>query len=188
MRREQGFTLIEVILALTIGALLVLLTHRVFTSVADGAFRLTEARAALDREQNARRWLEAAFGSLDVGTGSGGFAGGPSRAEFASWQLTPEGWFSRRRITLEQSNGRLLAVPATGDTVFLSDSVSDFQLDYLLDADGDGQNDSTRGAPGARARFVREWISPVSAPIAVRLRIKRTAAVDTLLLIVGTRG
>ena len=188
MRLERGFTLIEVILALTLGALLVLLAHRVFTGVADGARRLTEARAALDREQNARRWLEAAFGSLDVGPGSGGFAGSPNHAEFASWQLTPEGWFARRRVTLKRSEGRLLALPETSDTVILSDGVTDFQLDYVLDVGSEGHDDSTQGAPGAQARFVREWLSPVSAPIAVRLRITHAGAADTLFLIVGPRG
>lgn len=188
MRRERGFTLIEVMLALTLGALLVLLAHRVFTSVADGATRLTEARAALDREQNERRWLEVAFGSLDVGGGSGGFAGAPDRAEFASWQLTPEGWFSRRRITLEHSDGHLIALVSPIDTVVLADSVVAIRFDYLLDAVSDGQSDSTPGAPGQRARFVREWLSPVSAPIAVRLRIAHGPGIDTLFVIVGPRG
>ena len=50
------------------------------------------------------------------------------------------------------------------------------------------------GPPGEQARFVREWISPVSAPIAVRLRIARrreagySEQVDTLLVLVGPRG
>src|SRR5712692_8072167 len=175
----SGFTLIEVIVALTLGPLVVLLAHRMFTGAADGATRLTEARRALDREANARRWLVAAFGSLDAGQADGSFDGNPERVEFASWQLTSGGWFSRRRITLTRDDTHLVAIASPGDTVVLSDSVSDLQLDYLLDVASDGQNDSTPGAPGERARFVREWISPVSAPIAIRLRVSRAEGVDT---------
>jgi prepilin-type N-terminal cleavage/methylation domain-containing protein len=184
----SGFTLIEVMVALALSALVVLLAHRLFTGVADGATRLTEARMALDREANARRWLVAAFGSLDAGQADGSFDGNPEQVEFASWQLTPTGWFSRRRITLTRDSTHLVALASPGDTIVLSESVSDLELDYLLDVASDGQNDSTPGAPGERARFVREWISPVSAPIAIRLRISHAERVDTLFVIVGPRG
>lgn len=191
-RSTNGFTLIEILVALSLGAVVVLLAHRLFTGVADGASRLDETRRALDREANTRRWLAAAFGSVDVGEGSGGFAGRPSAAEFASWQLVPEGWFVRRRITLARQDSRLVASVAPDDSVILADSVADLKLDYLLDVHAGG-GDGT-GVPGERATFVREWISPVSAPIMVRMRIAHKGgsgergAVDTLLLIVGPRG
>lgn len=192
-RGRDGFTLVEVLVALTLGALVVLLAHRLFTGVADGAVRLDDVRRALDREANARRWLAATFGSLDVGEGSGGFAGRPSAAEFASWQLVPEGWFARRRITLARQDSRLVAVIAPNDSVILAESVAHLELDYLLDV-LDGGGDGT-GAPGERATFVREWISPVSAPVAVRLRIAYegrgtgdAGRVDTLLVLIGPRG
>ena len=77
----------------------------------------------------------------------------------------PEGWLERRRVELRVENG-----------VFAGWSgVSGVAFDYLLE-------------PGAHAAWVREWISPVSAPVAVRVRIARGAAVDTLLFIVGPRG
>ena len=49
-----GFTLIEVLVALTIGAIVVLLAHELFGAVADRGRTLTVARAALDRSANAR--------------------------------------------------------------------------------------------------------------------------------------
>lgn len=192
-RGRDGFTLVEVLVALTLGALVVLLAHRLFTGVADGAGRLEEARRTLDREANARRWLAAAFGSLDVGEGSGGFAGRPSTAEFASWQLVPEGWSARRRVNLALHDSRLVAAVSPNDSLILADSVAHLELDYLLDVHDGGGDD--RGAPGERATFVREWISPVSAPVAVRMRIayqgrgrRDGGRVDTLLVLVGPRG
>jgi len=187
MSRDRGFTLIEVMVALTLGALVLLLAHRLFTGVADGAVRLTEARQTLDREANARRWLAAAFGSLEIDSASGGFAGDLSHVEFGSWQLTQYGWFSRRRITLTRNGNRLVALEPP-DSIVLSDSVSDLQLDYLLEVGDVGRGDSAPVSPGERARFVRQWISPVSAPIAVRLRVTHAGVVDTVLVIVGSRG
>src|SRR2546425_4989163 len=156
MRRDRGFTLIEVLLALTLGALVVLLAHRLFTGVLDSVRRVAEARAGLDREQNARRWLVEALGSLDVGDRAGPFAGHPDRVEFGSWLLTPEGWLGRQRLTLGAGGSHLVAHFGGGDSLVLADSVADVQVDYLLE-------------PGERATWVREWVSPVSAPIAIKI-------------------
>jgi hypothetical protein len=171
--------LIEVMIALTLSALVVLLAHRVFTGVVDGAGRVREARLALDREANARRFLQEAFGSLDVGSeGAGGFAGRADRVEFTSWQRVPQGWFERRRLVLDAEDDAFVA--RAGDIITLRDSIGRVEFDYLLE-------------PGANAAWVREWISPVSAPVAVRIRIagcgKRDAGcVDTLLVLIGPRG
>jgi prepilin-type N-terminal cleavage/methylation domain-containing protein len=186
--RKNGFTLIEVLLALTLGSLVVLLAHRIFTGVADGAARLTEARIALDREANARRWLTEAFGSLDVGGSGGPFLGRADRVEFGSWQLTPQSWITRRRITIERRANLMIAARGTTDSIVLADSVTDLQFDYVLDP-GDAGGETTGGMAGANARFVREWISPVSAPVAVRIRIARAVGVvDTLFMVMGPRG
>jgi len=174
VRATRGFTLIEVMVALTLSALVVLLAHSVFTGVVEGARRLQAARTALDREGNAHRSLTELFGSLDVGTeGTAGFAGRPDRVEFTTWQRVPQGWLERRRAVVAVENGVL--VSRTDVSLALEDSVTGVAFDYLLE-------------PGANAAWVREWISPVSAPVAVRMRIQRAAAIDTLLFIVGSRG
>jgi len=181
VHRERGFTLIEVMLALSLGALVVLAAHRIFTGVVDGVERMDAARADLDRAMNARRWLTATVGSLAVGDQDGPFVGKPDQVAFGSWQLTLEGWLTRRRVALGAANGRFVAVAPQGDPLVLADSVRDVQFDYLLD-------------PGENATWVREWISPVSAPLAIRVRVTRgcgrgeRGCVDTLLLIVGPRG
>jgi len=167
VRSSRGFTLIEVMVALALAALVVLLAHRIFAGVVQGAQNLDVARQSLDREENARRSLTEMFGSLDVGTeGAGGFSGRPNRVEFATWQRVPAGWLERRRVVLDAEHGTLVA---------LAESVTDVEFDYLLE-------------PGANAAWVREWISPVSAPVAIRMRIVRAATTDTLLFIVGSRG
>ena len=71
--------------------------------------------------------------------------------------------------------GRLIARLATGESILLADSVTGVEFDYLLE-------------PGAQATWVREWLSPVSAPLAARVRLSMPARVDTLLFVVGSRG
>ena len=180
----QRFTLIEVVVALTIGAVVVLLARQLFAAVADTGKVLTEARTTLDRSANARRWLDATFLSLDVGTeGAVGFDGRPDHAAFASWLFTPDGWFERRTVSLARNNDRLIASVAPGQPIALMDSVTELAFDYLLE-------------PGAESRWVRQWVSPVSAPVAVRMRIEKAGcgmrdarcAVDTLLFLIKERG
>jgi len=179
-RTPLGFTLVEVLVALTISGLVVLLTHRLFDAATESERTVQEARAALDREANARRWMQAAALSLDVGQAAGdGFEGRPDRLSFSTWLETPGGWFARQRLALGQETGSLVAVLGQADTIALATDVDAVAFDYLLE-------------PGADTKWVREWTSPVSAPLAIRLRLGRGTSdggrVDTLLLLVKERG
>src|SRR5690242_12765359 len=169
---RSGFTLLELLVALTVSGIVVLLAHAVFTAVTDAGRAVRETRLALDRESNARRWMEAALLSLDVGSDSaaGPFEGRPDRMAFSAWLETSGGWFERRRIELRRDGTNFDA-----DSMMLADSVTDVAFDYLLE-------------PGEDTKWMREWISPVSAPLAVRIRITRLAATDTLLLLIKERG
>ena len=174
MRRTAGFTLVEVMVAVAISALVILAAHRVFTGVADGAKALAASRESLDRNANARRWLKATFLSLEPP-----FEGRVDRASFTSWQLSSGGWFEQKPTTLSRDGARFVGTSA-GASLALADGVGDLAFDYLLE-------------PGADSKWVREWISPVSAPLAVRIRIagcgKRDAGcVDTLVFLVKERG
>src|SRR5437773_9096427 len=112
----KGFTLVETLLALVIGTLVVLLAHQIFAAVTGQGRALLEARAALDRHANARRWLASALLSLDVSAAeTGGFDGRADRVAFTTWQLVPDGWFERRRIVLERDADRLLGSVTLGE-------------------------------------------------------------------------
>jgi len=174
VRDRRGFTLIEVMVATAITGLVVLAAHRVFIGVADAARALAAAREDLDHAANARRWLKSTFLSLEPP-----FAGRSDRASFTSWQLSAGGWFEPRPTELSLVGNRFLG-KAGSETLLLTDGVIDVAFDYLLD-------------PGANSKWVREWISPVSAPLAMRVRIagcgrQDVACVDTLLFLVKERG
>jgi prepilin-type N-terminal cleavage/methylation domain-containing protein len=174
MKRAAGFTLIEVMVAMTIATVVIVAAHRIFTGVADGAKAIEAARTDLDRTANGRRWLKATFLSLEPP-----FEGRTDRVSFTSWQLTSGGWFEPKPTVL-QTTGSTLIASAGRDQLRLADGVSGVAFDYLLE-------------PGADTKWVREWISPVSAPLAIRLRIagcgkRDTACADTLLFLVRERG
>ncbi|HET9385241.1 MAG TPA: hypothetical protein VFO67_08850 [Gemmatimonadales bacterium] len=163
----------EVLVALTIGSIVVLAAHQMFTGVADGARAVSSERQALDRHSNARRWLKVTFLSLEPP-----FSGRANGVSFTSWQLTPGGWFEPQPIEIGREGSQLLARPR-GGVLPLADSLMEVAFDYLLE-------------PGADAKWVREWISPVSAPLAIRMRLGRgtqeEGRVDTLLFLVKERG
>ncbi len=178
-----GFTLVELMVALAIAGLVVLTAQRLFAAAGDAGRTLCVAREALDRQSNARRWLAATFLSLDVGSDSAGsFEGRRDHVVFSAWELTPDGWFERRRVSLGQAGPHLVAQALPGEPITLADSITSVDLDYLLE-------------PGAESRWVREWVSPVSAPLAVRMRVERPgkgeggrAVTDTLLFLIKERG
>ena len=175
-RTSHGFTLVELLVALTIAGSVAILAHRMFTGVADAAVRLDAMREALDREMNAQRVLIELAGNLEIGTAeTAGFQGEPDAVSFTSWALGVEGWLSRRRVTLAARDSALIVSGLTDDPLALMRSVRRVGFDYLLE-------------PGADEHWVRQWISPVSAPVAIRVRVERVERVDTLLLIVGPRG
>ena len=189
---SRGFTLVELMVALAIAGLVVLTAHRLFAAAGDAGRTLRAAREALDRQANARRWLAATFLSLDVGSDSAGsFEGRPDHVVLSAWELMPNGWFERRRVSLGKAGQHLVARALPGEPITLADSIASLDFDYLLE-------------PGAESRWVREWVSPVSAPLAVRMRVGRAGCpkglpdapgmgdarcgVDTLLFLIKERG
>jgi prepilin-type N-terminal cleavage/methylation domain-containing protein len=170
-----GFTLLELLVALTLAGVAVLLAHQVFTTAIGGTHSLRAARIDLDSESNARRWLASAFGSLEVGREGGvAFEGKAGAVSFSTYLISERGWFERTAVTIEADEGLLRARSGRG-TVELATGVSSLALDYLLE-------------PGANSHWVSAWSSPVSAPLAVRMRVSRQSRVDTLLFLIGPRG
>ncbi len=172
MRRNAGFTLIEVLVALTIGSLVVLMVHESFGGAMDLAARLDAERQAHAAHMEAHAFLTRAFGSLEIGTpGTHGFEGLPDRVRFSSVldAKTPED------VTIRLVGGRLVAERGTA-TARMLDSAGAVAFDYLL-------------SYGSNASWVQEWHSPASAPLAARMRLLRPdGAIDTLLFIIGPRG
>jgi prepilin-type N-terminal cleavage/methylation domain-containing protein len=176
--RRLGFTLLEVLVAVVLTGTVALLAHQLFAAAVDGSRRLEQARKRLDREGNARAFLRDALLALEVGAdGAGSFEGEPRRLRFFARLPTAYGWDERRTVDLSLAGGRWTAAlgDESGTRLVLADSVRSVELDYLLE-------------PGAGAHWVIDWHSAVSAPLAVRVRLTRAGACDTMVYLVKPRG
>lgn len=178
MSAQRGFSLIEVVVALSLAALSVLIAHATFAATADFSAREAALERAETRQANARRFLATAIGSLEVAqTPGGSFAGTSDTVAFTTWQATPEGATERRRLVLRLVLSQLVAI-SEHDTLSLVDDVDSVALDYLMDL-------------GANAVWQAGWTSPATAPLAIRIRLRRSqpdSKCDTLLFLAGARG
>ena len=173
--RRAGFTLVEVMVTLLVAGLVVLTAERLFGATADGVRAVRASRAELDRRSNAHRWLASAFLSLEVGTeGALPFEGRPDRVTFSSRLPTEYGWAERRAVTLGVDGGQFTGRPGADAPIVLARATG-VAFDYLLE-------------PGADSRWVGTWSSPVSAPLAVRVRLSHDGGVDTALYLIKGRG
>jgi prepilin-type N-terminal cleavage/methylation domain-containing protein len=178
MSRPRGFTLIEVLVALTVGAMVVASAHQLLAASAELAERSEASRLANTRTANARRFLVMAVANTAItGSDADRFDGSDSALTLTTWLPSASGYLERSRLSVMAGGGYLLALTDT-DTVTLVVDVATSRFDYLL-------------SYGAQAAWEREWRSAVTAPVAIRLRIGRiepVGRVDTLLLAVGPRG
>lgn len=176
---RRGFTLLELMVALVVAGAVVLVAERIFAGTVDTSRAVAESRRALDHEMNARRLLSSAFGSIEVGSQGAEFNGQPGSARFVTWLQSSEGWFERQSVTFSLERSRVLLRMPGSPPVTVADDVTSLDLDYLLE-------------PGAESHWVREWVSPVSAPLAVRVRISGAARpgtrTDTVIYLVKARG
>lgn len=181
VRRPGGFTLVEILLALLVAGTAALVAHGLFSAAVDGSSDLRAARSSLDRASNIRRFLGATFMSLETGADAADpFVGERDRVRFTAWLETPDGWFERRPVILALRADHFVASVGSEPPLVLADSVAELELDYLV-------------TPGADAHWVGEWISPVSAPLAVRIRLTRQptrgrAITDTTTYLIKARG
>ena len=96
-----GFTLIEVLVAMTIAATVVVTARLLLERLGDEAMRLAAYAARTDSDANAEQTLRDLVGRLEVGTDDGRrFAGQEQATRFTSWCDVPAGWQERCTVTL----------------------------------------------------------------------------------------
>jgi prepilin-type N-terminal cleavage/methylation domain-containing protein len=176
---SRGFSLLEIVIALALTGTVALTGHRLLSVGIQSTEQLRWQQRESAFSANARRWLATSLLSLEAGEGAGAFVGLADRVEYGSWVQQPSGWLVPARVAISVRERALVAGGVTMVPLVLRDSVEAVEFDYLIE-------------PGAETRWVRQWISPVSAPLALRLRTTTSRngllSVDTLLLLVKERG
>lgn len=173
--RRRGFTLVEILVALALSAVVVLGARMLLEQLADSAHRTVTGAARSDRDANAEQLLRELTRRIEVGTaGAAHFAGEPDSARFTSWCEVPPGWQERCVVRLRigrTPQGATLSVFAPGTPPQHIRAASVMELRYLDDASAGG-------------RWFRSWGAGITAPIAIGL----VADGDTTILRIGGRG
>ncbi len=173
-RASRGFTLIEVMIALAVGGVVVLFAHSVFREAHELAIRVERSREVHERRMVAHETLRRVFAGLDLAsTRAIGFRGDQRSARFVTLDAVTG---RRSTVQLRAIEGWLAASFDTPVPTRLLPAES-FAFEYLLDM-------------GADAPWVSGFQSPLSAPLAVRIRLRapHSEHVDTLLFVIGARG
>lgn len=178
--RRSGFTLIEVLVALMVGAIVLLGAHQVLSILTDRSHALVGRAAQTDRKANGERMLRDLVGQLELGSpGTIPFSGSPDTVRFSSWCEAPSGWLERCAVTLSfAADGDHEALRAQLGTSPPLDLVRDLHrgaFRYLESAAGGGQ-------------WFQKWGTGITAPLGIGVVLVRDDAVDTMLLRIGPRG
>ena len=176
MRRREGFTLLEILVALMIGGMVLVGAHRILDALSDSA-RAAQSRAlAMDRRANGEDLLWRLAARLDVATpGAKPFFGTARIAEFSSWCDVPRGWLQLCTVVLAidtaAAKPALIARFDDSTRVILVRGFERAEFRYLESAENGGT-------------WERVWGRGLTAPLAIAVVVDR----DTLIVPVGERG
>ena len=176
MRGRGGFTILELLVALLVGAMVVLAARLMLDGVADDARRIHRAAKRSDHDANAERELRSTVESIDVGTvGVLAFEGDEHAVRFSAWCTRSGGWQERCAVTLSitgDSSQATLVLARSGDKPLnVRSGARRGELCYLADAHDGG-------------RWVQRWDAGFGVPLAIGAVLDA----DTLVLRIGERG
>lgn len=166
-RHQHGFTLLEVIVALTVTSVILLGGRLLLERVSGLAIATSESAEAIDGAMNGDALLRSLAGRLEIGTGSSHHFGGDERSvHFTTWCDTPMGWLERCDAVLAfEMDGRAPALVAHLTPLGVN---ADIGPRRLVLARG-----FRRGAlrylndPAAGGRWFIRWGEAVTAPLAI---------------------
>jgi prepilin-type N-terminal cleavage/methylation domain len=178
----RGFTLVEVIVAITVGAMVILAARLLVEQLGDSAQATIRAATRIDAEANAEHVMRGlATRSRPGTTDATPFEGDATHARFSSWCDVPGGWQERCLATLtvpaptqSDSAGALLLTPGSGDAMPIRSGVKTGMLAYLTSASDGGQ-------------WVAAWNTASLAPLAIVAVLDLGERRDTLIFRIGAR-
>ena len=154
---RRGFTLIEVMVALAIGAITIGGARAVTIALVDHAQRLDDTHAHVSETINGERLLRRLVLESEAGRDERAiFAGSETQAAFDTWCRTEDGWAERCRVELvltppmADSMVPLDAVLAMGERLTLGRFAAPVRLAFLEDA-AHGGTWSARWGPSTAA-------------------------------------
>lgn len=170
---RRGFSLLEVLVALTVSGIVFLTIHQLIVGMTNHLDTSRQASKSHGVVMNGRRWLRSAFASIVPPTDSFPFSGTNVSLTFSTRTLRASGWFEEEEIRLGLQGNELVAWRATSGRLVLASQLQSADIDYWLDGES--------GRP-----WLRGWLSYGSTPRLVRFRLGRLhdSQVDTLIFAV----
>lgn len=171
---RRGFTLMEVMVAMAVGAIVVVGARGLVDALGTQAHATLRAARVVDAHANARDALQRLVGDLVVARDSiPSLTGDGEQATFTSYCESPREWMEPCRVTLRvegAEGGYRVLWEARGDTVLLGDSLRTAAIRYLM-------------SPTVGGTWTARWQNTVMLPVALGLVMDR----DTLLAPIGDR-
>ena len=172
---RRGFTLLEVIVAIAIAAMVLVAARTLAERLSEAALRLAAVSRGETAAANGERTLRAVIGQIELGADAASqFGGTAAAASFTSWCRVPAGWEERCAVTirLEPAGGSTLVVVEPPATRVVVDTVRGrATLLYLSRADAGGT-------------WIRQWGTGLTIPLAIAIATPS----DTTLFQIGARG
>lgn len=143
-RVPRGFSLIELVVALSIGGSVLFSVRMVVGLLADHARIVSESRAELARDVNGARLLRLMLLQSVVGTEpTARFAGDAASITLETWCLMPMGWSERCRadlaitgVTNETVRAKVVAHLSTGERLDLVEVPGPVRFGFLVESEG----------------------------------------------------
>jgi prepilin-type N-terminal cleavage/methylation domain-containing protein len=173
---DAGFTLLEVIVALSLSALVLLGARLMLGRMADGADALAISSADTDRVANDAALLRGLMGRVELRPDSSGGVQGDGRGvRVSSWCDVPAGWQERCTamlglLTVDHQQRLVLELPGQEFHV-IRRGIDRGHFIYLA-------------SPASGGEWTDRWTSGVAVPLAIGVVLDG----DTLFLRVGESG
>ncbi|HWG35669.1 MAG TPA: prepilin-type N-terminal cleavage/methylation domain-containing protein [Gemmatimonadaceae bacterium] len=178
---RTGFTLLEVLVAVMIAAMLLLSADAVFEQLASSRDDTARSSVTRDRLQNSDALVKSWVRQIDVSPTAGpaslphAFVGDASESRFTSWCVAAGGWEQACAVSLhtvaDSTGVGVVAVSSAGDSARIQMRDSTIALRYLSDAANGGH-------------WVVSWPSGPTVPLAIGI----VSPSDTIVYRVGARG
>lgn len=173
--RRIGFSLLEVMIALTVGSAAVALAAALLRATADQSAMASEQVRSVNIDAVGERVVRRLVGQMEWSrTGDPLPSGTSNRMQFVSWCDVAAGWQERCLVELElpqEGDGGVIARSSVGGTQRLMSGRPVAAILFLVSSSGGGE-------------WADRWLDATSLPRAVGLDVGS----DTLILRVGDRG
>jgi prepilin-type N-terminal cleavage/methylation domain-containing protein len=186
--RTRAFTLVEVIVALVVGALVLQSATAITHAIREHSAALHLHVGSMEARRNATRELRTLLQQIDASANEAdALLGDGVHVGFTTWCIAPQGWQERCHVSLawepdstpiaqhrvRRGSRRLTLALRTRDRpeLIIASNVQRGELRYLASATDGGE-------------WYHTWTTPSVRPLAIALLIDR----DTLIFSVGASG